>query len=268
MKCEEVENLIVDYIDEKLDKAKVAEIEKHLTGCEYCLDMFKDTQNILLLMAEKKTHKPDDSMRINFYHMLHKEISAQKQADPVTISGNRSSLFFRTAYGVAAGIALLTGGIILGLIFSNGITGKHKSDEISRLTNEVNELRKTAMYSLLKDESSSSRIQAVNFISEIPEPDLRMVNALIHTLNNDENVNVRLTAAFALSKYGSVQAVRDSLVSSLTRQSDPILQVNLINILVDLKEKKAFLPIQEIMSDEKTMDVVKSVAQSGIRMLI
>ena len=124
------------------------------------------------------------------------------------------------------------------------------------------------MFSLLRDESSSSRIQAVNYITEIPDPDRKMIDAMICTLNNDENVNVRLTAAFALSKFGSDQAVRDSLVNSLSRQKDPILQVSLINILVDLKEQKARLLIQKILSDEKTMDVVKSVAQSGIRTLI
>ena len=268
MKCAEVENLIVDYLDGSIDSNMASEIEKHLEGCESCLDMFNDTRQLLNLMDEKKVIKPDDNLRINFYHMLHREIGGKDHQGISEKNEKRTGFYKLTRFRAAAGIALLTGGMIMGVVFGSFLTRSDKSDETARLSNEINELRKTAMFSLLRDESSSSRIQAVNYITEIPDPDRKMIDAMISTLNNDENVNVRLTAAFALSKFGSDQAVRDSLVNSLSRQKDPIIQVSLINILVDLREQKARLPIQEILSDEKTMDVVKSVAQSGIRTLI
>ena len=74
MKCEEVETKMIDYLDNNLEEGIRQEIEKHLETCERCLDELKDTQQVLNLISEDEMVKPDDSLRINFYHMLHSEI--------------------------------------------------------------------------------------------------------------------------------------------------------------------------------------------------
>ncbi len=51
MKCEEVEALMIDYLDNKLEPEQVREIEKHLETCEKCLDELKETQSMLQLMS-------------------------------------------------------------------------------------------------------------------------------------------------------------------------------------------------------------------------
>jgi HEAT repeat protein len=124
------------------------------------------------------------------------------------------------------------------------------------------------MFTMLKEESSSDRIQAVRYVEEIDNPDPNMIEVLVKTLNNDKNVNVRMAAAYALSKFADRQAVCDSLVKSLSLQSDPILQVTLINILVEKKEKSALRPIQEIISNKRTLKEVRAVAENSLRVLI
>src|SRR4030042_773191 len=114
-------------------------------------------------------------------------------------------------------------------------------------------MKKAAMFTMLRDESSSYRIQAVNYADEIETPDENVIEALVKTLNHDKNVNVRMAAAYALAKYAGQQAVCDSLVQSLPLQSDPILQVTLINILVERREKSALKPIQQIITDQNTL---------------
>ena len=124
------------------------------------------------------------------------------------------------------------------------------------------------MFTMLKDESSSYRIKAVNYADELDTPDENVINVLIRTLNNDKNVNVRLAAAYALSKFAGQPSVSDSLVNSLTLQNDPILQVALINILVERKVRKAVQPIQTILTNENTLEEVKEVAKNGVEMLL
>jgi hypothetical protein len=268
MKCEEVEALMIDYLDNKLEPEQISEIEKHLETCERCLDELKDTQSLLKLISEEEMEKPDDSLRINFYHMLHGEIKRIEEKNVEPIKSASKHWYDRNVYRIAAGIALLIAGTFLGMLIYSGISNSGQAKELSHLKSEINELRKTAMFTMLKDGSSSSRLQAVDYVNGIDSPDQDIINALVKTLNNDKNVNVRLAAAYALAKFTGVQSVRDSLVKSLPMQNDPILQVSLINILVELREKSALKPIEQIISSDKTMQEVKKVAENGVKLLI
>jgi hypothetical protein len=77
-----------------------------------------------------------------------------------------------------------------------------------------------------------------------------------------------MAAAYALSKFADQRAVCDSLVKSLSVQSDPILQVTLINILVERKEKSALRPIQQIIGNKSTLKEVRAVAENSLRVLM
>jgi hypothetical protein len=268
MKCEELEPVMIDYLDGKLDGNQNQEIEKHLETCERCLDELRDTQKMLELISDDEMIKPDDSLRINFYHMLHNEIRKNEVRTTDTILTKQIKWYEKGVYRIAAGIALLIGGTFLGIIFYSGINNSGRAKELSQLKSEVNALRETAMFTMLKDESSSYRIQAVNYADEIDSPDENIVNALVKTLNNDRNINVRMAAAYALARFTSQRSVCDSLVKSLSLQNDPILQITLINILVDLGEKSALETIQQIINSDETLDEVKTVAAKGARLLI
>jgi HEAT repeat protein len=121
---------------------------------------------------------------------------------------------------------------------------------------------------MLKEESSSDRIQAVGYADELESPDQNVIDVLIKTLNTDKNVNVRMAAAYALSKYAVQQPVCDSLVKSLSLQNEPILQITLINILAERKEKSAFKAFQLIINDKSKMKEVRAAAQNGMKMMI
>lgn len=268
MKCEEIESLMVEYLDNKLEKDRVTSIEKHLETCEGCLDALKETQQLLQLMSREEMNQPDESLRINFYHMLHSEIRKVKEGDSSKNFIVAAGWYEKGIYRIAAGIALLLAGTFLGMILNRGLFNSGESKELGQLKSEVNSLRKTAMFTMLRDESSSNRIQAVDYANDISSPDENIVEALVKTLNNDNNVNVRMAAAYALAKFGNEQAVRDSLVASLSLQKEPILQVTLINILVELREKNALKPIEQIISNDKTMKEVRNVAETGAKLLI
>ena len=62
--------------------------------------------------------------------------------------------------------------------------------------------------------------------------------------------------------------VCDSLVKSLSQQTDPILQVALINILAERKVKSALKPIQEIIANKSTLKEVRNVAENSLHVLI
>lgn len=267
MNCEEVESLLNDYLDNKLDAEQVKGIENHIEKCERCLDVMRDTQEIFNKIDSREEENPDESLKINFYHMLHNEIrrSEMRSYEHVPQTDLR---FRKRMYSYAAAIAvLITFTLSVAIIFM-ARTGSRQNAEMAQLRSEVNELRKSAMLTMMKDESSTSRIQAVAFAKEMTSPDEDIITILIKTLNTDKNVNVRMSAAYALTNFTDQPNVRESLVSSLSQQDDPIVQVTLINILAGLREKKAFVPVQKIIDDQNTLKEVKSVAQNSLRYLL
>jgi len=267
MKCEEVEFKMIDYLDKSLAESECQDIEKHLETCERCLDELKDTQQVLKLISNSEMIKPDDSLRINFYHMLHSEIKKSGEST-LSIHKTVAPWYSSPRYRIAAGIALLICGTFIGMLINGGFNYSSASNELKQLRSEVLDLKKATMFTMLKEESSSDRIQAVSYAGDLRNPDQNVIDELINTLNNDKNVNVRMAAAYALSKFADQRSVSDSLVKSLSHQSDPILQVTLINILAERKEKSALRPIQEIIANKSTLKEVKAVAENSLRVLI
>jgi hypothetical protein len=268
MKCEEVENKMIDYLDRNLEEDERVEIEKHLERCERCLDALKDNQKILIQISGESMVKPQDSLRINFYHMLHSEIRKNEEKNSIHINKRSNPWYNISRYRIAAAIALLVSGTFIGMFIYSGINSSYESGELMKLQSEVSDLKKATMFTMLKDGSSSERIQAVSYAEDIGESDANVIDVLVKTLNNDKNVSVRMASAYALSEFANQKAVSDSLVRSLSIQTDPILQITLINILAERREKGALRTIQEIIANKSTINEVRTAAQNSLRALI
>ncbi|OCX53391.1 hypothetical protein BEL04_03565 [Mucilaginibacter sp. PPCGB 2223] len=116
-------------------------------------------------------------------------------------------------------------------------------------------------------ESSASRINAVASLDQLKNKDNDVVNALVQTLNNDPNTNVRLAALDGLARFYQEKQVRKQLVSSLKKQKDPIVQIVMINLLTRIKESGILTELEKMVNDENTYKAVKDCAYSGIREL-
>lgn len=268
MKCEEVDKLMVDYLDLNIGDEIRKDIEIHLETCERCFDKLRDTRDMLKLISKDEMEKPDDSLKINFYHMLHSEILKSEDRKSASFSIPSTPWYSQSKYRVAAGIALLVFGAFIGMFVNTLSTRSVASNEVKQLQTEVIDLKKNVMFTMLKDESSSGRIQALSYAEELDNVDENVINVLVETLNNDKNVSVRMAAAYALSKFAYQKAVSDSLVKSLSLQTEPILQITLINILAERKEKSALETVQKIIANKSTLKEVRSVAENSLRVLI
>jgi hypothetical protein len=268
MKCEEIESLITGYLDGGLDKLVKKEIEKHLETCEKCRDEISESRKMLELISDQGVEIPDESLRINFYHMLHNEIRksgiSYKGSHPGGIGLWRRNRTFLAA----AGIALLVCGAFIGMLINSTKWSRMNLAQMEKIEAKITGMKKDAMLTLLDNKSSSFRLQGISYADELEQPGDIVIEALLKTLNNDKNVNVRMAAAYALSKFTDNRIVCDSLVASLPRQNDPILQVTMINILVEIHEESALKIIQQIMKNEQTLKEVRTVAENGARELM
>jgi HEAT repeat protein len=114
------------------------------------------------------------------------------------------------------------------------------------------------------DLSASQRLQGATVALRMDRADNELVTVLVRTLTDDPNTNVRLAALDALSKFSSESPVRQALIKALSTQTDPLVQIELIRMLVGMKEKIILKELHRISTDEKLLNEVKDEAHSGI----
>lgn len=282
MNCKEIQAVLIDYLDHALDATAAANVKTHLDGCAVCRQEAAELQEMLQVLAENEMKEPSPALRENFQTMLQSELNilttsdiaagatgypqegtAGAQAHSLQNKPGRVISWTSPLWKAAAAVVILAGGIWIGTQISSR---KTLSDpERTAIRKEVKEMREELLFSLLEDESASQRIKAVSYAEDIRNPDQPVINALVRTLNDDKNVNVRLAALYSLTRFSDNRSVRDSLVSSLGRQTEPLIQVVLINLLAEKKDPRAIQPIQDIISNQKTLPEVKEAARKSLR---
>ncbi len=263
MKCDDVSKRIPDYLTGETDGAAKAEIEGHLQACDSCRKETQDLSalwNNLSLLPEEQ---PSEALRIRFHSMLDAyrqgmEQGRAKASVKDALNGWLERWWPRqplTQFGFACALLLL--GLFAGNLFQQG--------EVSQLRTEFKEVQQMMAISLLNQTSTSERLKGVTWTSRVPQPEPKLVNALVNTLNYDQSVNVRLAAVDALYEFNNRDGVREALTLSLTRQKSPIVQIALIDLLVELQERSS-LDVLKDLTDAQNPSV-KARAEKGIEIL-
>lgn len=279
MNCKDIQAVMIDFLDQALPADTAAEVKEHLGSCAECSREAEELQVLLTTMRNREQQLPSPALRENFNTMLQSELNMEAMSSllqtPEKEEQPRGKLigFFSSAIGrAAAAVILIAGGIGIGMAIKTGKTPDTVAkNEIDSLKNDLRhierKMQEQELLSGIDDESASERIKAVSYADQMSSPDQNVIDALFNSLNNDKNVNVRLAALYSLSRFADRHFVRDSLVSSLRIQSEPIIQVVLINLLTEKREKNAIGPIRDIMTNKKTLKEVKDAAQKSLTVL-
>lgn len=268
MQCYEVESLLIDYLDAQMHPGDKKLIEQHLQHCPRCVEILEEYRMLFAAINNDKAVKPGPVVREKFENMLRSEIDIDITAKLVDMDKKkpapRVAKMPSIVWKIAASIILIASGVFTGAVLTS-----HSSSnaDVADLKTEVKEMKETLLFNLLGEESASDRIKAVGYAGEINQPDDKIVAALITTMNDDKNVNVRLAALYAVAKFSDERGISDALIASLGKQTEPLMQIALINILTEKKESKAKQPIREILQDKNTLPPVKEIAQKGLRLL-
>lgn len=268
MDCRNIELLLVEYLDGTLDDQHTEAVKMHLSACTECTKTLQAFQELSVAMQECKQEMPPAGFKERFQYNLQQESAKEQMFEKQKRPAAKMFSMSRFPYNIAASILLFIGGLTIGYLLKNSNGSGHgKQTEIAELRTEVKEMKKAVMFALLNNESASERIKAVGYVEEIKQPDLNMINALLQTINNDENVNVRLAALYSVAKFSNIDVVSDSLLASLPKQKDPIIQIVMINLLANKKADGAKKTLQNIINDKNAIEPVKEAAEKGMQML-
>lgn len=142
------------------------------------------------------------------------------------------------------------------------------TDQMRAVTEQVTELKEMMMLSLLEKESATDRLKAVSLTQDMDQASQKVTKALIETLNNDSNINVRLAALDALEPYSNDGVVRAALIRSIGKQDSPLVQVALAELMAGLQVKSSVKELQKIMENKNTPKDVKDRIKKSIDVLI
>jgi hypothetical protein len=203
--------------------------------------------------------QPTPALRAQFYQKLNAVVHARPAAVAPRPWWKRALVL-----QIAAACAIFVGGFGLGHI---GRTPTQSPTEIAQLRSQVEGLRETVALSLMEKPSASSRLQGVEWSSQVNRPDQELTAALVTTLNQDQNINVRLASLDALEKFTADPSVRQALEKSISTQQSPLVQIALIDALVHIRDNAAAQEFQQLSRDTAVNAAVRQRAQWGLQKL-
>ena len=252
MEKEKLESLLIDYIDGTIDADNKALLEAELHANPEARRMHQQLQEVIGVMSTSSGIEPTKNLKRGFETMLAKEQNAEK---------GKVIMFSPTFYRVAAAVALLIIGGGAGYFINKYNRQQAELAEAKRLLQET----KDQMMGMLDNtHSASQRLLGVTVALKIEKADHEIFDALIKTMNEDPNTNVRIAALEALGKFHQDPTVRKALISSLSTQKDPIVQIILIRMLVEIKDKRSLKALEDITNDGEMLKEVKDEAHVGI----
>lgn len=262
MEKNHVLDLIPEYLDGVLPAEAQKQVEQHLSQCPKCQKELEETRVLLSAFDKETVEVPSDRLRSKFEEAL--EAEKENQAKVVLLPPKKNTHWANTVLKIAASIALLVASFQMGSIFQQ----RKVTDSIALLKDETQQMKQTAMLSLMENQSASKRIQGVNYIDEFQNPDEAILKALANRLLHDENDNVRLTAFEALSKFTASDTVKNVFIEALGKEKNPSIQIGIIQVLAQIQEKKAVDPMKKLLEEEETQPFVKEQIKSALPNII
>jgi len=166
----------------------------------------------------------------------------------------------RPAWQFAMALGLVAIGVWGGRYMVPGRESALASSEVARLQGQVESLRQLVTLSLLEQQSPSARLEGVTYAYQMSQPDLQVEQALLHAVDHDANVNVRLSAVDALQRYAGDPNVRRALVDAVPVQDSPLVQVALIDLLVQLEDRDSAPALRALAHDAAAEEAVRQHA--------
>lgn len=273
MSCDELKIHWPEFLTGDLPPNAKAVVEAHIAGCAPCAAELHRTTEMWTKLGVLAPEQPSPAVRDRFYTMLeaYKQGLEATEASPSNERPRARAMDLRAwftwkrpSFRFAAAAALLLAGVAGGtLIGPNGPFGS----KLARLERDVDDMRQTAALSLLQRPSSSERILGVSYSEQISAPGAPTIEALLRTLDSDSSVNVRLAAVDALYLFAKDPGVKDGLVASLGRQTNPVVQVALIDLLIEIRERTAIEALKSLIGDERNHPEVRKKAEAGLKSL-
>ncbi len=254
--------LLMDYLNGYWDEQKEAQLQQMIASGALDRQELQAMQQIYAQTGQLPEPAPSGRLRQNFYAML-----STTDEQPIRFSQWSLSWFQATVRlsHLTAALALLLLGMAAGYWLK---PTQDYETQIAGLSGQVQQMRQAMVLTLLDQPSAMQRLKAVSISTDLSKADEKIYQALLKTLNQDTQVNVRLAALEALLRYGQEPLVRQGLVQSIPQQESPLVQIALADAMVALQEAQAIAPLKTLRTKEGINDTAKQAIEKSLQILI
>lgn len=263
MNKETAKMLIQKFQEASLTDAENELLETYLENGWIDLEELEDLKVMHDYLTLDDTPIPSQEMQAVFYQNLEKEKNNLDSKSAKNGWWNLLSLQHLTKVNWGFGVIALLVGLFLGNFFQSG-----SNEKIDILTEELQKTQETMMMALLEKESSRDRLKAVKISNKMTDVSSPVIEALLHTLNNDDNVNVRLAAIEALADFAENPKVRKGLIDAIQYQDAPMVQLTLAELMVILQDKRSVDEFKNLINKKETPTEIKTQLEEKIKVLL
>ena len=268
MKCEK--ESITHWLNDEMTAEERNAFELHLSECSKCREELNMAENLTGRLQQIEIPEPSAEMEMCFESMLgdYKRSVQQKETRwKLFLVDLYERLTIKPALQVAYSLFLLLAGVGIAYLFFNNPSKDNSKEEIANLSLQVLEMKQMMMISMLENPSATERLKAVSYTEDINAADESVIEALLTTLNEDPNINVRLVTLEALVKYSNNPMVREGLVQSIIKQESPLMQSALADVMMRLQEKRSIEPFKKLLQNNRVIDPIKLKIEQAITKL-
>lgn len=272
MNCEQAENKLIDYLNQQLPAAEQDALRAHLAHCPACQEELETMQHMWHTLGSVRVPEPSENVRPAFYSMLASYKEEQAATSKFSLAGLRQWLqalvLPRPVVQLAYSLCLVGVGLAAGWwLNTRNVTPSPDQQQLASLSKQVEKMQQVMLLTLIENPSATERLRAVSYTKELSSANPRVVEALLSTLNHDENVNVRLATLEALAALAYDPAVRLGLVQALPQQESPLVQSALADVMVQLQDKRSVQPLRRLLAQPDLNEAVKSKIQESLKSL-
>ena len=273
MNCESTKAQLADYLTGQLPEAGHLALEAHLAGCPACSEELEAVRRVWRTLGQATTPEPSPNLRPEFYAMLADFKDTLETESDYSLKSLwrwlRALQLPQPALRLAYSVALLAAGVAGGYWLNNAPKAlPADQQQIAALAAQVGEMRQLMLLALIDNPSATERLRAVSYTKELDgAADTKVIEALLSTLNHDDNVNVRLATLEALAPLAADPTVRLGLVHALTQQESPLVQSALADVMVQLQERRSVPRLRALLKQANLDNTVKSKIEESIQTL-
>jgi hypothetical protein len=269
MVCGQIEDHLPDFWSGNLNEDDRRELEAHLALCPSCRFTANGLGETWLALASIADEAPSPSIRVRFAQIVEAFQAGVEQGEhrrrtpPAAIW---SLGWWRPPFGRIVGQAVFLTALLAGSFFMGYAqrAAEPPSDVVSLLREELLDLRRTLVLSLLEQQSATERLRAFSWTGHVDQPNEEILNALLSALHHDPNINVRLRAVEALGGLVQNTLVRQGLIDAAYQEESPLVQIALIDLFIELPEQQATVGLRRLLQKRTLYEDVRQRAEQGI----
>lgn len=141
------------------------------------------------------------------------------------------------------------------LLVSIGISLSQRQTKISATEQLVSTLE--------NPQSNSERLEILYQMEEkfnYQQEDKKILNAFFKILRGHSGANSKIAVIDALLKFPNDETVRKELIKALDEETEPLVQLKLIESIALLREMRAVEPLQKIIDNDESLPLIKGNA--------